>query len=173
MIKEYQGHYPKIDKSAFVAEDAIIIGNVEIKEGASIWYGCVLRGDSGRIVIGRNSNIQDGCILHCDRGFEVSIGENVTVGHGAIVHGAVVEDEVLIGMRATLLNGAYVETGSVIGAGALVGERKRIPSNSLAIGIPCSCRELRSEQKDMILWNAQHYVSLAKAYKKGAVTNKE
>ncbi len=166
MIKEYQGHYPKIDKSAFIAEDAVIIGNVEIKEGASIWYGCVLRGDSGRIVIGRNSNIQDGCILHCDRGFEVSIGENVTVGHGAIVHGAVVEDEVLIGMRATLLNGAYVETGSIIAAGALVGEHKRITSNSLAIGIPCSCRELRPEQKEMILWNAQHYVSLAKTYKK-------
>ncbi len=164
MIKEYNGHRPHIAKNAFVAEDAVLIGDVTIEEGASIWYGCILRGDSGRIVVGKNSNIQDGSILHCDRGFDVSIGENVTVGHGAIVHGAVVEDEVLIGMRATLLNGAYVEKGSMIAAGALVSEGKRIASGSLAMGIPCRCKELREEQRQLILWNAQHYVELAKTY---------
>lgn len=124
MIKEWNGHRPVIADSAFIAEDAVLIGNVEIGENASVWYGCVLRGDSGRIVVGENSNIQDGSILHCDRGFEVRIGKNVTVGHGAIVHGAVVEDEVLIGMRATLLNGAHIKTKSIVAAGALVPEKK-------------------------------------------------
>ena len=110
IVKEYNGHKPRIAESAFVAEDAVLIGDVEIQADASVWYGCVLRGDSGRIVIGEGSNVQDGCILHCDRGFAVNIGRHVTIGHGAIVHGATIEDEVLIGMRATLLNGARVES---------------------------------------------------------------
>lgn len=165
MIKEWNGHRPVIADSAFIAEDAVLIGNVEIGENASVWYGCVLRGDSGRIVVGENSNIQDGSILHCDRGFEVRIGKNVTVGHGAIVHGAVVEDEVLIGMRATLLNGAHIKTKSIVAAGALVPEKKCIDSHQLAVGIPCKTRELKSGQEEMILWNARHYVGLADAYK--------
>ena len=122
IVKEYNGHKPRIAESAFVAEDAVLIGDVEIQADASVWYGCVLRGDSGRIVIGEGSNVQDGCILHCDRGFAVNIGRHVTIGHGAIVHGATIEDEVLIGMRATLLNGARVESGSIVAAGALVSE---------------------------------------------------
>ena len=116
IVKEYNGHKPRIAESAFVAEDAVLIGDVEIQADASVWYGCVLRGDSGRIVIGEGSNVQDGCILHCDRGFAVNIGRHVTIGHGAIVHGATIEDEVLIGMRATLLNGARVESGSIVAA---------------------------------------------------------
>lgn len=166
MIKELNGHKPVIAKNAFIAEDAVLIGDVEIQEGASIWYGCILRGDSGKITVGKNSNVQDGCILHCDRGYEVNIGDNVTIGHGAIVHGAIVEDEVLIGMRATILNGAYIETQSMIAAGALVTEGKRIPSGTLAMGIPCKLKELSDDQRKMIKWNAEHYVGLADKYSK-------
>ncbi|MDM8157899.1 gamma carbonic anhydrase family protein [Amedibacillus dolichus] len=165
IVKEYNGHKPRIAESAFVAEDAVLIGDVEIQADASVWYGCVLRGDSGRIVIGEGSNVQDGCILHCDRGFAVNIGRHVTIGHGAIVHGATIEDEVLIGMRATLLNGARVESGSIVAAGALVSEHKVIPGGQLALGIPCRMKELRKEQQATIRWNAMHYIELAKTYR--------
>lgn len=165
IIKEFNGHVPKIADSAFVAEDAVLIGDVEIQADASVWYGCVLRGDSGRIVVGEGSNVQDGCILHCDRGFAVRIGRYVTIGHGAIVHGATIEDHVLIGMRATLLNGAYVERESIVAADALVSEHKRIPGGQLALGIPCRLKALREEQRETIYWNATHYIELAKIYR--------
>ncbi len=165
MIKAYQGHVPKIAKSAFVAEDAIVIGDVEIKENASVWFGAILRGDCGRIVVGENSNVQDGCIVHCDKGYSVNIGTGVTIGHGAIIHGAQIEDDVLIGMRATLLNGSYVESGSIVGACALVGEHKRVASGQLALGVPCRMKPLHEEQREGIRWNARHYVELAKTYR--------
>lgn len=165
-ILSYNGKWPKIAPGAFIAEDAVLIGDVTIGEHASVWYGCVLRADTGRIVIGAHSNVQDGVIMHCDRGFDTVIGERVTIGHGAIVHGAQVADEVLIGMRATLLNGAKVDTHVLIGAHALVTEGQHIPSHQVAMGAPCrTLRPIRPEQIEQIRWNAAHYDELMQAYR--------
>ncbi len=126
----------QIDPSCFIAPNAVIIGDVAIGAGSSVWYACVLRGDVAPIRIGERTNIQDGTIIHADPGYPTTIGSDVTVGHGAIVHGATVEDGALIGIRATLLNGCQIGAGSVIGAGALVPEKMVVPPGSVVMGVP-------------------------------------
>jgi carbonic anhydrase/acetyltransferase-like protein (isoleucine patch superfamily) len=118
----------------------VIIGAVTLGEGTSVWYGCVLRADGGTITVGRDVNIQDGSILHADPGFPAVLGDRVSLGHGAIVHGATVEDDVLIGMRATVLNGAVIGAGSLIAAGALVRPGTVVPPGSLVAGVPGQVR---------------------------------
>jgi len=147
----------------YVAQGAIVRGNVEIGNDSSIWYNAVVRADDTHIVIGSNVNVQDNCVLHADPGGELVIGDNVTIGHGAIVHGCSVGNNTLIGMGAIILNGAVVGNNCIIGAGALIPERKVIPDNSLVIGNPGRiARKVMKEDEEKILANANHYSSLAK-----------
>ena len=167
MIKAFNGHTPAIRASCFVAENATVIGDVTLGEDASVWFGAVVRGDGDRIVIGKGSNVQDCAVLHTDKGFPLILGEKVTVGHSAVVHGAQVEENVVIGMHATLLNGCKIGKNSIIGAGALVREGQIIPENSLVVGCPAKVlREVSAEQIEGNTGNADHYIELAKAYKK-------
>ena len=152
--------------SIVICPGAQVIGNVELGEDVSIWHGAVLRGDTDSITIGNNSNVQDNCVVHCTKGFPVEIGDNVSVGHGAVVHGCRLEDNVLIGMNATVLNGAHIGKNSIVGAGAVVSEGKEFPEGSLILGVPAKAvKKVTSEQIKMIQNNADNYVRLSKQYK--------
>ena len=152
--------------SIVICPGAQVIGKVELGEDVSIWHGAVLRGDTDSITIGNRSNVQDNCVVHCTKGYSVEIGENVSVGHGAVVHGCRLEDSVLIGMNATVLNGAHIGKNSIVGAGAVVSEGKEFPEKSLILGVPAKAvRQLTSEQIKMIQDNADNYVRLSKQYK--------
>ena len=155
---------PTIDPEAFIAEGAVIRGDVRIERNASIWYNAVLRGDVDSIAVGEGSNIQDGCVVHVDRGCPVRIGRNVTVGHGAIVHGCTIGDGTLVGMGAIILNGAVIGEGCIVGAGALVTQGKHIPAGTLVIGSPArTVRAVTPEEREHNLANAQLYVEEARA----------
>ena len=159
----YAKEKPVIDSSAFVAPDADIIGKVKLEENCSVWFHAVLRGDVGAINIGKGSNVQDNATIHCSADHPVTIGEKVTVGHNAVVHGATVKDNVLIGMGAVILDGAVIGENSIIGAGALVGGNKIIPANSLVMGLPGKIiRSVTVREAEGIRENAAHYVALAK-----------
>ncbi len=165
MIRSYQGKKPTLAQDAFVAENAVLIGNVTLEKGANIWYGAVLRGDENSIVIGENSNVQDNATVHVAKAHPVVLGKNVTVGHNAIVHGCTVGDGTMIGMGACVLNGAVIGKGCLIGAGALIKEGQVIPDGSLCVGVPAKViRQLDEAGKEKILANAALYVSLAKEY---------
>lgn len=155
----------KIDENSKIFPGAHVLGDVEIGKDSSIWYGAVVRGDVAAIKIGNNSNVQDNCVLHSTEGLTLSIGDNVTIGHGAVVHGCVVEDNVLIGMNATILNGAHIAKNSIVGAGAVVSEGKEFPEGSLILGVPAKAiKDLSSEQIESIQENADHYGRLYKEY---------
>lgn len=157
---------PEVAEGAFVAPTATLIGQVRLAEGANVWYGAVLRGDEDEIVIGEGSNVQDNTVMHTDPGHPVHVGADVTIGHGAIVHGATVEDRVLIGMGATLLNGCVIGSGSVVGAGALVSEGVVIPPRSLVLGVPGKVRrETTEEEREAIARSAPGYVARAERHR--------
>ena len=154
-----------IDKSVFIADGAKVIGDVEIGKNSSIWFNAVIRADSDTVKIGENTNIQDNAVIHTSAGFGVQIGDNVTIGHGAIVHGCTVKDNVIIGMGTIILNGAVIEENCIIGAGTLVTQGKVIPAGSLAFGNPVKiARQLTGEEIQSILDNANSYVKEAKNY---------
>ncbi|MCX7951719.1 MAG: gamma carbonic anhydrase family protein [Clostridiales bacterium] len=166
MIRNYYEKLPKIAQNVFVAESADIIGDVEIKDGSSIWYRAVLRGDINKITIGKNVNVQDGCVLHSDKECPTIIGNDVTIGHNAIVHGATVGNRCLIGMGAVILNGAKIGDDCIIAAGSIVTQGKEIPSKSLVLGTPAKVlRELTDEEIEHIKNSATNYRELAEAYK--------
>jgi len=159
LIKAVGGAAPRIDASARLAENAAVTGEVELGAGVSVWYGAVLRGDSGAIRVGAGSNIQDNVTVHCASGMSTVIGEKVVVGHGAILHGCRVEDGSLIGMGAILLDGCVIGAGSVIGAGALIPPGKVIPPRSLVMGVPGKVvREVTGEEVRSTEENAAQYV---------------
>ncbi|MFZ1464557.1 MAG: gamma carbonic anhydrase family protein [Anaerolineae bacterium] len=161
-------HPETIHRSVFIAPGAIITGQVTLGPESSVWFGCVLRGDVNTITIGAQCNIQDGCILHVDGDKPLRLGDRVSLGHGAIVHGCTVEDDVLIGIRATVLSGALIGHGSLIGAGALVTEGMVVPPHSLVLGLPAKIvRPVSSEQTAMIRRIAQSYVKSSRAYLAG------
>ncbi len=135
-LYSFEGITPQVHSSAWIAPDANVIGGVTIEAMASVWFGSTLRGDNEPIVVGHGSNVQEGCIFHTDPGFPLTIGANCTVGHGVILHGCRLEELVLIGMGATVMNGAVIGAGSLIGAGALVTEGTEIPPGSLVLGQP-------------------------------------
>ena len=141
MIIEYKGITPRIGANVFIAPTAAVIGDVEIKDNASIWYGAVLRGDTASVTIGRNTNIQDNCTVHTDAGCPAIIGDNVTVGHNAVVHGCIVENNCLIGIGAVILSGAQVKEGSIVAAGSVVIEGQQIDPYHLATGIPAKIKK--------------------------------
>ena len=152
--------------SIVICPGAQVFGDVELGEDVSIWHGAVIRGDTDSITIGNKSNVQDNCVVHCTKEFPVKIGDNVSVGHGAVVHGCTLEDNVLIGMNATVLNGAKIGKNSIVGAGAVVSEGKEFPENSLILGVPAKLiKEVSPEQIKHIQENADNYVRLSKQYK--------
>lgn len=155
-----------IDKTVFIAEGARVVGNVEIARDSSVWYYAVIRADSNSIKIGERSNVQDNAVIHTSRDFGVVIGDNVTIGHGAIVHGCTIGNNVMIGMGAIILNGAVIEENSIIGAGALIAGGKTVPAGSLAFGNPFRIvRSLTEQEIKSISDNAQSYVDEAREYK--------
>ena len=159
---------PTIDKSAFVHPAAILIGNVTLGARASVWPTAVLRADSDAIVVGPDTNIQDGAILHADPGLPAVLGARVSVGHRAIVHGATVEDDCLIAMGAILLNGVQVGAGSLVAAGAVCKEGMRIPPNSLVVGVPARvAREATSEITERIARTWKAYSRLSEEHRAG------
>lgn len=161
LVRSFQDFTPQIHPSARLAETAAVIGDVALEENVTIWYGAVLRGDVGPIRIGRGSNIQDNCTVHCAVDVPTVVGENVVVGHGAILHSCTVGDGCLIGMGAILLDGCVIGEGSVIAAGALVPPGKSIPPRSLVMGVPGRVvRQVTEEEAAATLANAARYVEL-------------
>jgi len=164
MIAKFNDKMPVMDRPAFIADNAAITGDVTVKEDANVWYGTVLRGDIEPIVVGRGSNIQDGCILHTSEGTPCLVGDNVTVGHGVILHGCVIEDNCLIGMGATVLDGAVIGKESIVGACALVTKGKKFPPRSMIIGSPAKAvRTLTDEEVADLHSHPVHYVEVARA----------
>lgn len=157
---------PLVHETAYVAPGAFVIGAAEVGASASIWFNAVVRADAESISIGEGSNLQDLVAAHADPGKPLSVGNNVSVGHGAVLHGCRIEDDVLVGMNATILNGAVIGTGSIVAANALVPESTVVPPRSLVAGVPAKVRrELGAEEVELIRLNAEHYRHLAQTYR--------
>lgn len=169
MIKEFAGKTPVIDEGAFIAENATVIGDVTIGKGSSVWYSAVLRGDMCSITVGENSNIQDNATVHVGMKDAAVIGNGVTVGHNALVHGATIGDNVLVGMGSVVLDGAVIGENSIVAAGAVVTAKTVVPPNSLVAGVPASVvKELSPQQIMGNKMNAMGYTTLANKYKQEA-----
>ena len=157
---------PELAPSAWVADSAQVIGRVRMAAGSSVWYGAVLRGDNDWITLGARSNVQDGCVLHTDPGFPLTLGDDVTVGHQVMLHGCTIGDGALIGIQAVLLNGAKIGKNCLVGAGSVVTEGKEFPDNSLILGSPAKVvRELTPEQASRMRLAALHYVDNAQRHR--------
>jgi carbonic anhydrase/acetyltransferase-like protein (isoleucine patch superfamily) len=154
--------------SAYLAPGAVVRGDVTVGEESSVWFGAVIRGDAEAVRIGRQTNVQDLAVLHADPGLPCVLGDRVTVGHAAIVHGAIVEDDVMVGIRAVILNGARIGAGSLIAAGAVVPEGMVVPAGSVVMGVPGKVRR-QSDERDLerIRHAAEHYVLAAREYASG------
>lgn len=167
MILPFREQAPRIHPTVFVAPSAVIIGDVEIEAGASVWFGAVLRGDLAPIRIGAGTNIQDNATLHTDIDTPLSIGSGVTVGHNAVVHGCTIEADCLIGMGALVLNRVQISSGSIIAAGSVVRQDSRIGPNQLAAGTPATIKKALSPEATLIIKDAQiHYRDLAEVYRR-------
>jgi gamma-carbonic anhydrase len=166
-ILPYRGVMPTIEENVFIAPGAMVIGDVTIREGASIWYNAVIRADSAPIVIGRHTNIQDNCTLHVDSDAPLTIGDACTIGHGAVIHGATLGDHVLVGMKAVVLSHARIGSRTIVGACALVGEHKDIPEEVLMLGIPAKyARGLTEAELENLVTSAEEYYERALQHKK-------
>jgi carbonic anhydrase/acetyltransferase-like protein (isoleucine patch superfamily) len=167
MIRSYQGKLPRIELSAYIDPAAVIIGDVEIGEDSSVWPCTVIRGDVHWIKLGRRTNVQDGCVLHVMRNeWPLELGDNVTIGHGVILHGCAIESRVLVGMGCTIMNGARIGTGSIIAAETLIPEGAIVPPGSLFMGHPGKLRrELTPTDQTSIDMYAQRYVEYKETYR--------
>jgi len=166
MIRPYRGHVAQVAASAYVDPSAQVIGEVAIGERSSIWPCVVIRGDVGLIRIGDETNIQDNSTLHSDEGFPLTIGNRVTVGHQVMLHGCTIEDEVVVGIGAVVLNGARVGRGAIIAAGALVPEGMEVPPGAVVMGVPGKVRrQVTPEEKRRFALNLQHYIDKARIYR--------
>jgi carbonic anhydrase/acetyltransferase-like protein (isoleucine patch superfamily) len=166
VIAGVSGKQPKIDEDAYAAPTSVVVGDVTLAAASSVWYGAVLRGDCDSITLGSGSNIQDNCTVHADPGFPAHVGDGVSVGHNAVLHGCTVEDDVLVGMSATVLNGARIGAGSLIAAHALVPQGMQVPPKSLVAGVPAKVkRELTPEEQEGIKANAEFYQHLARMHR--------
>ncbi|MCP9959824.1 gamma carbonic anhydrase family protein [Streptomyces sudanensis] len=166
LITAVGGREPEVAATAFAAPTSVVVGEVTMGPGSSVWYHAVLRADCGPIVIGADSNVQDNCTVHGDPGFPVTVGERVSVGHNAVLHGCTVEDGVLVGMGATVLNGAHIGAGSLVAAQALVPQGMRVPPGSLVAGVPARIvRRLTDEEVEGLEENAAVYRELARAHR--------
>ena len=168
MLLDFMDKTPVLGEGCFVADNAAVIGEVILGDDCSVWFGASVRGDSGRITIGSGSNVQDNATVHCSDGEIVTIGNRVSIGHNAIVHGAAVEDDCLIGMGAVVLDSAVVGRGSIVGAGAVVTKGTVVPPCSLVMGLPG--KVVRSVPEGANLENAETYISRKEAYMRGTNT---
>ena len=166
MLMRYGGVSPRLPASVYIADGAVVIGDVEIGEDSSIWFNTVVRGDVASIRIGRGSNIQDNCTVHVTSRDPVVIGDDVTIGHGVTVHGCTIEDLCLIGIGSIVLDGAVIGRGSVIGAGAVVPPKSVVPPGSLVLGVPGKVtKSLGEGAADANRATAAHYVAYARSYR--------
>lgn len=168
MIYELEGRRPVLEGDNFIAPNAAVIGAVTLRKGANVWFGVTIRGDNDAVTIGENVNVQDGCVIHTDRDIPCVLGDNVSVGHMVMLHGCTIGEGSLIGMGAIILNRAVIGKNCLIAAGTLIPERKQIPDNSLVMGSPGKVvRELTAEDLANNAWIAEHYVERAALYRKG------
>ena len=159
---------PRIHSSAWVADNATVIGEVELDEDASVWFGAILRGDSALIRLGKRANVQDGSVVHADAGIPATIGDGVTIGHLVMLHGCTIGDGTLVGIGAVILNNARIGRNCLVGAGALVTEGKEFPDGSLIVGSPAvAVRSLSAAQIERVNLAATHYVNNAKRFRAG------
>jgi carbonic anhydrase/acetyltransferase-like protein (isoleucine patch superfamily) len=158
--------HPRLGEDAWVADSATVVGRVALLDGASVWYGAIVRGDNEWITIGEGSNVQDAAVLHTDMGFPLTLGRGVSIGHQAMLHGCTVGDNSLIGIQAIVMNGARIGSNCIVGAGAVVTEGKQFPDGSLIVGAPARLvRELTPEQVARLRDNATHYVHNAERHR--------
>jgi carbonic anhydrase/acetyltransferase-like protein (isoleucine patch superfamily) len=163
---ELGGHRPKVDPDAYIAPTAVLIGEVEVEAGASVWFGAVLRGDEAAIKVGPGANIQDNAVIHCAENLPTVIGKDVTIGHSAQLEGCVVEEGALVGMGATMLQGSRLGAGSMLAAGAVLGEGAEIPPGQLAAGVPAVVKkELAGSSRNWVASSARHYKDRAVRYR--------
>ena len=163
-----EGVAPQIAESAWIADSAQVMGDVQLGADASVWFGTVVRGDTAHITIGEGTNVQDASVLHADEGMPLTIGRHVTVGHQVMLHGCTIGDESLIGIGAIVLNGAKIGKNCLVGAGALVTEGKEFPDGSMIIGSPARVvRQLTPEQIEGLRRSAQHYIHNARRFRAG------
>jgi carbonic anhydrase/acetyltransferase-like protein (isoleucine patch superfamily) len=168
-IRAFEGAVPELGTGAHVDPTAVVIGRVVLGDGSSVWPQAVIRGDTESIRVGARSNVQDGSVLHADPGVPCTIGQGVTIGHRAVVHGCQVGDDVLIGMGAVVMNGAVIGAQSIVGAGALVTERTDVPPGSLVLGAPARViRATTRGERDAIRASAARYVAMAARHRAGA-----
>ena len=164
-VYEIDGKAPRVDSTAWIAGSAEVMGNVEIGPDASVWFGCVLRGDTEVMRIGEGTNVQDGSVLHADAGMPLTLGRHVTVGHKVMLHGCTIGDESLIGIGAVVLNGARIGKNCLVGAGSLVTEGKAFPDGSMIMGSPAKAvRQLTPEQIEGLRRSARHYIDNARRF---------
>lgn len=167
-VYELEGVAPQIAESAWIADSAQVMGDVQLGADASVWFGTVVRGDTAHITIGEGTNVQDASVLHADEGIPLTIGRHVTVGHQVMLHGCTIGDESLIGIGAIVLNGAKIGKNCLVGAGALVTEGKEFPDGSMIIGSPARVvRQLTPEQIEGLRRSAQHYIHNARRFRAG------
>ena len=167
MIMDFEGVTPRINKNTYISESVDIIGKVNVEENVNIWFGTRLRGDMTNIIIGENTNIQENSVVHVDINSPCIIGKNVTIGHGTIIHGCSISDNVLVGMGSIILNNAKIGKNTIIGAGSLVTQGKEFPEGVLILGNPAKViRQLTEAEIESIQRSADNYVSLSKKYKK-------
>ncbi len=169
MISGFKDKTPRICEDCFIADSAVVIGDVEVGDCSSVWFNAVVRGDMDEIKIGCKTNVQDCAVVHSDPGIKVDIGDGVTIGHGSVVHGCKIEDNVIIGMNATVLNGAEIGKNSIVAANALIPPEKMFPQNSVIMGVP-GVRKKECAQSDiqLIQRSAEEYVKLAAGYRKSS-----
>ena len=166
MIKNFKSKEPKIHKSTYISETSVIIGSVDLKENVNIWFGAVLRGDLQNIVVGKNTNIQENTVIHTDEDYKVIIGEGCTIGHGAIIHGCEIGNNVLVGMGSIILNGAKIGNNTIIGAGSLVISNKVFEDNVLILGNPAKVvRKLTQEEIENNKKSCLNYIELSNEFK--------
>ncbi len=171
MLLSLSGRSPHVDPTAWVAPNATVVGDVRLFAGVSVWYSAVVRGDGDAISVGTGSNLQDGVVLHTDPGFALRIGRGVSVGHNAVLHGCVIEDDVLVGMGAIVMNGAVIGAGSMVAAGALVTAGTTIPPRSLVVGAPAKVRRgTTDEELAGIRLNAGFYAELRQQHASATLT---
>lgn len=165
MIDPYHDKTPNVNAASFVAPSSSIIGDVRLGEGASVWFNAVLRADVGPVEIGARSNVQDGCVMHVPWGGSIVVGDDVTIGHRAVVHGCTIGDRVLVGMGSIIMDDVNVGDDCIIGAGAVVTSGTKIPSRSMVLGVPAKVvRELTEDEVASLRSSAENYMELAKSY---------
>jgi carbonic anhydrase/acetyltransferase-like protein (isoleucine patch superfamily) len=165
---ELDGRRPHVDPDAYIAPTAVLIGDVHVARGASIWFGAVLRGDEDRIEVGEGANVQDNAVIHCSHDLPTVVGRNVTVGHSALLEGCVVEEGALVGMGATMLQRSRLGANAMLAAGAVLAEGAQIPANTLAAGVPATVKkELAGSSRDWVGTAAEHYQRRAVRYRSG------